>query len=132
MYTAISSRRKSVWINCTTNQPDKISSQKIRGGVYAEFLRRQIPFSAKMKGKSQLFMSNLLYTEKSSPETPLFKISGVWERYFLRVDTFYILICCFFLEFPGKWALVMNFFRIDPELFISQQLFFLDLRSPMF
>ena len=46
-------------------------------GGYAEFLRRQTPFSAKIKGKSQLYMSNFLYTEKSSSETSLFKISGV-------------------------------------------------------
>ena len=50
---------------------------RMRGGVYAEFLHRQTPFSTKMRGKSQLFMSNFLYTEKSSSETPLFKISGV-------------------------------------------------------
>ena len=50
---------------------------RMRGGVYAEFLHRQTPIFHKNEGKSQLFMSNFLYTEKSSSETPLLKISGV-------------------------------------------------------
>ena len=53
--------------------------QKSCGGVYAEFLRRQIPFPTEMQKKSQYSMPNFLYTEKISPETPLFKISGVWD-----------------------------------------------------
>ena len=55
---------------------------RMRGGVYAEFLHRQTPFSTKMRGKSQLFMSNFLYTKKLCSQTPLFKISGVWEHIF--------------------------------------------------
>ena len=54
--------------------------RKFYSGVYAEFLSRQIPFSAEMRKNHNLLCQNFLYTEKSSPETPFVKISGVWKR----------------------------------------------------
>ena len=59
-------------------------------------------------------MSNFLYTEKSSSETPLFKNLRGLRTPFFRIDTFGIRISVFLLEFPGKWALLMKFFCIDP------------------
>ena len=89
-------------------------SSKNHGGVYAEFLRRQTPFSSENREKSPCSTTNFLYTRKMSSEAPQFKISGVWGHIFLY-RYFWHTNLQFFAWISWKIGSVHKFFLHRPR-----------------
>ena len=91
-----------------------VSIISLAGSMQNFFTAR--PHLSWKSGKITVLRGDFSLYRKNSFWDPIFKnLRGLGTQFF-RIETFGIWICSFLPELPGKWALSINFFCIDPAV----------------